>query len=40
MDSRFGAVLEEFEVKDALMAAYAKKGNGVTIPATYNTIAE
>jgi hypothetical protein len=27
----FGAVLEEFEVRDALMAALAGKGNGNTI---------
>ncbi|KAF2681840.1 hypothetical protein K458DRAFT_420221 [Lentithecium fluviatile CBS 122367] len=32
----FGAVLEEFEVKDALMAAFAGKGNGYNV----NTIAQ
>ncbi|KAF1969021.1 hypothetical protein BU23DRAFT_582950 [Bimuria novae-zelandiae CBS 107.79] len=36
----FGAVLEEFEVRDALMAVFAKKGNGVTILVTYDTAAQ
>lgn len=34
---RFGAVLEEFEVRDALMGAFTKKGNGAApVPITYD----